>query len=468
MNEQQARAVLLVKAIETAPSGGTFLSEAQRDLATAAALSAAPRPASDARRRDWTEAFIARRAERLQQDALAHQPRLQALLAGGPLMVLWRVGLPLLGLLAGLLAEFWVSPGAIDLLSPALCLFLGWNLLVFAGLAVAAVSGLLRGPASVSWVGATLARLAWPSRWSQGLLGISRQFQRDWMRLAGPATAARLVATLHLAAALCALGMVGALLFKGFFTEFRVGWQSQWLDARQMHLLLSTVGQWVGAAPFSLEDMLRLERGVAATKADGSLWAGWWSRLLLLGVALPRLVLAGLSVWRARRHARRLHLDLSDPYFVRLLAEHGGPGTCVLVLPYSLSPTPAQQQGLAAAVRASFGASATLRLLPGTAYGDAPAPLPAPERDRPQQPVALFSLAATPERETHGAFVQQLQRQVPGGLAVWLDSSGLSAHLADGVRGARLAEREALWRDFLGAYAVNVRVCHLEPVHDAA
>lgn len=468
MNEQQARAVLLVKAIETAPSGGALLSVTQRDVATAAALAAAPRPASDARRRDWTEAFIARRAERLQQDALARQPRLQALLVGGPLMVLWRVGLPLLGLLAGLLAEFWVSPGAIDLLSPALCLFLGWNLLVFAGLATATAWGLLRGPSAGSWVGATLARLAWPSRWSQGLLGISRQFQRDWMRLAGPATAARLVATLHLSAALCALGMVAALLFKGFFTEFRVGWHSQWLDAQQMHTLLSAVGRWVGAAPFSVDDLLRLQGGAATTKADGSHWAWWWSRVLLLGVALPRLVLAGWSAWRARRHAGRLRLDLSDPYFVALLAEHGGPRTAVVVLPYSFSPTPAQQQGLEAAVRASFGASASLRLLPPVAYGDPPGALPAPERDRQLKPVLLFSLAATPERETHGASVQQLLRQAPAGLAVWLDSSGLSAHLASGVRGARLAEREALWRDFMGAYAVNVHVCHLEPVHDAA
>ena len=127
------------------------------EAATAAARAAVPRPASEARRLEWTEAFIVRRAERLWLDALARQPRLQALQGDAWLMTLLRWGLPLVGLLAGLAAELWSSPQAINLLSPALSLFVVWNLLVFVGLALLGVRRLLAPTERVSWLGAGLA-----------------------------------------------------------------------------------------------------------------------------------------------------------------------------------------------------------------------------------------------------------------------------------------------------------------------
>lgn len=471
MNEQQARVVLLVKAMESTQTAGSdpLISEAQRTAASAAALAASPRPASDAQRLAWTEAFILRRAERLLPDALARQPRLTALQADAWITRLLHAGLPLLGLVTGLAAEFWASPQSIDLLSPALSLFVAWNLLVFVALLLWGLRRLFSHTEGRARKGTLLAKLAWPRALSPSLWGMAQGFQRDWLRLTGPASVARLSATLHLAAALCAVGMVAALLAKGFFTEFRVGWQSQWLSAQHMHLLFGTVGQWLGAAPITLDDMVRLERGVGAVKADGSVWALWWSRLLLLGVAAPRLVLALWSMWRARRVLRRLHLDLSDPYFVRLLADHGGPATTAVVLPYSHHPTPGGASGLAAAVRERFGPSATLRLLDPTAYGDNPPALPRPaasERDQQRQVIVLFSLAATPEVETHGAFVKRVAELAGAQVEVWLDSSSFSVHQVAGARAARLAEREALWRDFLGT--TPVRVWHLEPAEGGA
>ena len=90
--------------------------------------------------------------------------------------------------------------------------------------------------------------------------------------------------------------------------------------------------------------------------------------------------------------------------------------------------------------------------------------MPAAPRERPRHLVVLFSLAATPEAETHTAFVRTLA--AAGALEVWLDSSAFSAHLAPGARAARLAEREALWREVLGT--LPVRVWALEAEHDPA
>ena len=57
---------------------------------------------------------------------------------------------------------------------------------------------------------------------------------------------------------------------------------------------------------------------------------------------------------------------------------------------------------------------------------------------------ALFSLAATPENENHGAFIDYLLRRCPRAPAVIIDTSSFTQRGDD----ARLAERSALWREF--------------------
>jgi hypothetical protein len=177
-------------------------------------------------------------------------------------------------------------------------------------------------------------------------------------------------------------------------------------------------------------------------------------------VVVPRLALAAWAGVQAWGRMRRLRLDMTDPYFVHLLADHGGPATTVLVLPYSLHTTAAHEAGLRAAVRSRFGAAATLQLCAPVAYGEALSALPALAPGRQRQAVVLFGLGATPEAETHVAFVRQVAALAGAQPEVWLDSSTFSAHLPQGARAARLAEREALWRDALGT--VPVRVWHLE------
>jgi len=463
MNEEQARVVLLVKAVESTQTDDTLLSATQRDAAGAQALAASARPASDAKRAEWAEAFMVRRAHTLWPQALQARERLGLLEGDAWLMRTLRWGLPLLGLAVGLGAELWVSPRAIDLLSPALLVLVLWNLLVYGWLAVRALRGAFTAHTRVQWPARVLAWLG-GRRLRLGLLGkVGARFQHDWLLTAGTGVAHRLVAAMHLSALLCALGMLAALWAKGLFTELRVGWESQWLAAGHLHALFSTVGTWLGAPDITLQDIQRLEGGAAATKADGSLWALWWARVVLACVVLPRLVLAVGSAFKAWVHMKRLHLDMTDPYFVRLLAEHGGPATTVVVQPYSYRLAPHQEAALKAVVRSRLGASAALLLQPPLAYGETLTALPSVAAGRQRHVAVLFSLAATPEQETHGALVRQVAALATGPVAVWLDSATFSAHLAPVARAARLSEREALWRDFLGTVAAgaSVQVLHL-------
>lgn len=460
MNEQQARLVLLVKAVESAQPSDAVLSTAQRDAAGAQAQADNGRLPSDAQRAAWTESFMVRRAQALWHLAVRAQPRLELLQGDAWLMRVLRWGLPVLGLASGLGVEWWVSPRDIDVISPALVLMLLWNLLVYLWLLGHTLRQMGATRRGAPWPARALAWLG-GRRWRLGLVGkVGAHFQRDWLLTAGGGVAQRLMGALHLAVALCALGMLAALYAKGLFHEFRVGWESQWLDASQLHTFMAMVGAWTGAPALSLQDIQRLQGGVAATKADGSVWALWWAHVLVVWVVVPRLALAAWAGVRAWGRMRRLRLDMTDPYFVHLLADHGGPATAVLVLPYSLHTTAAHEAGLRAAVRSRFGAAATLQLCAPVAYGEALSALPALAPGRQRQTVVLFGLGATPEAETHVAFVRQVAALAGAQPEVWLDSSTFSAHLPQGARAARLAEREALWRDALGT--VPVRVWHLE------
>ena len=74
MNEQQARLVLLVKAVESAQPSDAVLSTAQRDAAGAQAQADNGRLPSDAQRAAWTESFMVRRAQALWPLALMYPP----------------------------------------------------------------------------------------------------------------------------------------------------------------------------------------------------------------------------------------------------------------------------------------------------------------------------------------------------------------------------------------------------------
>ena len=69
----------------------------------------------------------------------------------------------------------------------------------------------------------------------------------------------------------------------------------------------------------------------------------------------------------------------------------------------------------------------------------------------------LFNLAATPEKENHGAFLEHLVRASKRGVAVLIDESSL-AERSDAVR---LAERVALWQQFCAFHRAPATIVNL-------
>jgi hypothetical protein len=243
------------------------------------------------------------------------------------------------------------------------------------------------------------------------------------------------------------------LYARGLLTQYAAGWESTFLDARQVHALLSIL-----FAPamlvfplqgFSLADIESLRFAQNASPAGGARWVHLYAATLALIVIVPRLLLAALANWRAGRLKRRFPLDLSAPYFLGLAHGAGAAGPAVLrVFPYSFTVDGARDKGLAELAHAALGEHARLMLRPSCPYGEDPHEVLQGELfDDPDvaATVALFNLAATPEKESHGAFLDYLSRHCPRLPAAIVDIASFAQHGADQER---LAERMALWREF--------------------
>jgi hypothetical protein len=460
MNEQVARNVVLVRAIETADTKHEILSDDDRKYASRSAKELAGWQAADSKTAMTQDHFFQQRSEQILKRLAERMPPFAAFLhrRGGLSSI--SVLLPVLALLAGAVLDRIADPHRVDLLSAPLLLIVGWNLLVYLVLLV----WLLIPARKSGWARPGLLRrlsvgkAALPRKLPAALGAGLANFMAEWAGLSAGLTRFRLSRAVHLAAAAFALGAILSLYARGLLTQYAAGWESTFLDARQVHTLLS----WLFAPAlavfpflqgFSLADVQALRFGQAATPTGGERWVHLYGATLLLFVVVPRLLLAAFANWRARRLARNFPLDLEQPYF-RALADQIGAGTPAVlrVLPYSFTLDEARDRGLSAIAAMVLGTHARVMLRPSLPYGGEPgdvlgdAPL---DDDGATVTAALFNLAATPEKENHGAFLDYLARHAQRGIAVLVDESGLVERAANQPgTDARIAERMALWRQF--------------------
>jgi hypothetical protein len=382
------------------------------------------------------------------------------------------VVLPLLGFAAGAGLDRIADPHRVDLLSAPLLMIIGWNLLVYlvllAWIFVPAKTTGWAGPSLLRRLGSGKPKLPrkLPAALASGLL----QFMQDWAQLSAVLTRARLSRAVHLAAACFALGAIVSLYARGLLTQYAAGWESTFLDARQVHAILSLVFapalMLLPMDGFSLADIEALRFTQTASPTGGARWVHLYAATLMIIVVVPRLLLSAAAHWRARRLHKRFPLDLGSPYFAALANRAGAGGSAVLrVIPYSFTVDEARDKGLAALAQSALGEQARLMLRPSIPYGeDSDAALRGETLDDPAIAVtaALFNLAATPENENHGAFLDHLVRGSSRPVAVLIDESG-PAERSAGQPGAgeRLAQRKALWTEFCAFHRARAQFVDL-------
>jgi hypothetical protein len=398
------------------------------------------------------EDFLQQRAEQILKRLAERTPAFAVFLKRRhPFAPLWWA-LPLIGLLLGAGLDRISDPHRVDLLSAPLLLIIGWNLLVYLGLLVwAFIPARPRVPRSLS-----LPRKM-PPVLSTALLN----FMREWSLLSAKLTSSRLSRTIHLSAATFAIGALLSLYARGLLSQYAAGWESTFLDAGQVHSLLSMLFAPATALfhlqGFSLAEIEALRFPQTTAAEGGARWVHLYAATVLLLVVVPRLLLAAVYGWRATRLTRRFPIDLAQPYFRKLSDGMGmAQGGMLRVLPYSFTVDEERHRGLAQIAVMLLGERGGLMLRPSIAYGEEPQ---AGLRDDADVAItaALFNLTATPETENHGAFLDELVRTAPRGIAVLLDESSY----LDRMGMEHLAERVALWREFCRHHRTTASVVNL-------
>jgi hypothetical protein len=267
-----------------------------------------------------------------------------------------------------------------------------------------------------------------------------------------------------------AVGAIAGLYLRGIALEYRAGWQSTFLGAGTVERILRGVlapGAWLTGIAIPDAEHLRVIGGVGEGENAAS-WIHLYAGTILLVVIVPRLVLA-VSAWISeRRQQRTFAIARGDPYFQSLLRGWRHGAARIAVVAYSYDVPKVNAEGVVKLMTRALQSSVDVASLPVTAYG---------ADDRPALPasltavIVLFNMAATPERETHGAFARALaaDRTDATPVLILVDTSDFTERFGDKSR--RVAERQDTWRRVLAAAgfdAVFARLANPDLARDGA
>jgi hypothetical protein len=320
--EDEARRVVLVQAIEAADAHGALVSEAEREAAERAVLERRKIAPGERPQPQW---YLPERAAEVLRTVQRRHPavlRLELEQAGWSRLALV---LPAIALVLGFASDLVGDPHRLNLLALPLLGFVAWNIAVYL---LVLVSLFARGrPGFVdAWLRALAGLPAWLGAPLAGRLrrSVAAQFQLHWWRVAGALEGARVQRILHFSAAAWAVGVMLSLAWHGIGSEYRVGWESTWLQAPQVRWLanaISAPGRAVTQlAPFGTDEIERLHGWPGAGQPLSGRWVLLYIAFLFAVVVLPRLLLAAWSAWRAMRLARAVRVDAGEPYFEQLMA----------------------------------------------------------------------------------------------------------------------------------------------------
>ncbi|MES2481177.1 MAG: DUF3482 domain-containing protein [Pseudomonadota bacterium] len=329
----RARRVLLVRAIEEVDTKGQLVSAVEREQIERAALQAVTEGPSvfgatgvAATRAPDAARFLDERARRVLEVVARRDPATATLQHAEAWQRRLAWVLPLLALFLGVALDRIDNPRQVNMLSPPLLAFIGWNLCIYLALLVQALRGWRRGPGQGTSRG--LAWLDWLSQpRGRGVpAAVAARFHAQWWRVAGALEGLRLKQVLHASAAAWAVGVGLSIVVGGLVREYRVGWESTLLDLPQVHAVLRTLfAPVVALLPidgFSQDDLARMHFASGAQVGQGEArhWIALYLGLLALMVVIPRCALAvGAKLRRAWR-GRAVTLPADDPYFTEVLA----------------------------------------------------------------------------------------------------------------------------------------------------
>jgi hypothetical protein len=206
---------------------------------------------------------------------------------------------------------------------------------------------------------------------------------------------------------------------------------------------------------------------VGTSNTSAAPWIHLYAAMLSLFVVLPRTLLAAGCAARAWHLSRHLPLAAGDLVLDRLLRDHQAQAAHVQVLAHGGAPSAHALACLQGVLAGALGAGLQVSAAAATAYGDEEAAATLTPPPGTTLRLALVDLAATPEDDSHGAFVRALRRAasaVP--LVVLADETAFRTRFAS-IPG-RMNERRAAWRRWAQALGVGLLCVDLAQPDGAA
>ena len=465
MNEDAARRLALVRAIETEDSAEVLLTRDDRLYATGVALAelGPEGDGRDLRRRD--DAFLERRSA-LAFDRLAGRYPTVAEVerrSRWPGWMDWLV--PLAAFLLGI-ASNAIDGRRLSIIAFPMLGMLLWNFAIYSlllGKALGRLASARRTPRLpaltrlINWV-AGPARAAASSQ--QPLAGALGRYYRDWLSWSRPLAKNRAARLFHLSAAALAIGVLAGMYWRALGTEYRAGWESTLLGPQTVHALIHVM-LWPASlvSGIALPDVAHIRAlrwGATGPGSNAGPWLHLYATTAVLFIIGPRLMLAAWNGLLAARLKARFPVPGGEDFYVRRLVRSlRGGAPIVRVIPYSFHPPERTQRQLQRLLADVLGEKTRMMMEPPITYGaedDWLGRLDLRTGDADHL-VVLFNLSATPEAENHGALVAGIRRRIVeaksgAGLTVLLDESAMRQRLgSDGTE--RLESRRAAWEAML-------------------
>lgn len=464
MNEHSALDVIAVRSIETRDRERAVWTDVDRAWASRAAAEAVGEKAN-------AETFLARRA-RL---ALERPGERNRLLLASVNRMRWRPwyggAVIAIAFVLGFASYQIGNSHQIDLLAPPVLALIAWNLVIYFTLLATRLvrlrrptppgflrSGVMRAVAFTT--GPSLSRAKLHKAGDRVTVASLVNLADTWFAAAKSLYAARIRRILHLAAATLAVGVIAGFYLRGLAFEYKATWESTFLDVAAVHGLLSVMlapGAWLTG--IAIPGTAHIESIQAPSSENAATWLHLYAASVFLIVLVPRIVLASWAGYQEWKLSRKFPLSLDDPYFRHLLRNFHAEPERVRVIPFSYTLPEPVQAGLESIVTRTFGGGSSLIFEPSVRWDDEGDLVRNMAQEEGRGPViALFSLAATPEDEVHGAFIKSLKEHFEAGhnLIAVVDESAFHARWPDDE--IRLNKRRRAWSDWLDAQ--HIRVVH--------
>ena len=477
MREDDARRLLLVRAVETEDRAQQLLTAEDRAQAE-----------DYARRTDNADpqSYLARRAEFAATRLATRHPHVDTILKARHWPRWLSFAIPIAALVLGALSNELGNDKRLDLLAFPLVGVFAWNLAVYAILLVQPIWRRASGRPGGEWWRRPLAKLSEFGR-DQAERGTpmaraTGRFATHWLKASAPVNGARAARTLHLGAALFAVGIIAGIFVRALAIEYRAGWESTFLQADDVRALLGTLlGPASALGGIPLPDVAGYEALRWTGPRTGGVNAGPWISLYaisaLIFIVIPRLALAAWEQARVWRRARKIAVPGREDFYIRrLMRARDGTGGAVRVTPYGYTLEEPRKAALTTLLRDVLGDRARIHFDAVVPYGQEEQWLAdhalAGDDD---YHIALYTLSATPEDENHGTFAAGLRRKYAdighGTMASALvDTGPFRSHFAGQAGLAeRVGERLRAWEAVMERAAVplvNLDLDHVEERRD--